>query len=258
MRSRLFPSTGRCIRTRSRRPTAPGYAGKERHDGKAYDVMRVDDYGLMFDDTGHVLGKLISGFGNRITPPVVMIYSYDVTPSDARVRSDAADSAARRIPGENLSACVRRRERQFHPHRLSRIFNENHRAAVIVAGVLTLSAKFATVSGFAILPSTFWRSRRSRIEYRVTVRYRGRAPALTAYARAPPTSQHAAGGVMPSAVANCFIGVPVMTARMRSRVSSGRWVSSARQRPRRQRLFRGVLGVAPVFIVVSSFSSFTS
>ena len=61
------------------------YAGKTTYDGKAYDVMRVDDYGLMFDDTGHVLGKLISGFGNRITPPVVMIYSYDVTPSDARV-----------------------------------------------------------------------------------------------------------------------------------------------------------------------------
>lgn len=91
------PLFGRSFKAGARYP----YAGTATHDGKTYDVMRVEHAGLMFDADGHIANKLISGFGNPMTPPVVMIYTYDVTPPEARLRRVVREGVNRESFGQN-------------------------------------------------------------------------------------------------------------------------------------------------------------
>jgi len=104
------------------------YGGEATYDGRTYHVMKVDQFGIMFDDDGQVLNRIIGGIGQRGMVPVVMIYEFDPIPADAHVARVVVPQVDRAGFGKNFELIftgltadsIRVAYREYSPDNLAR------------------------------------------------------------------------------------------------------------------------------------------
>lgn len=79
-------------------------AGSTIYNGRTYNLMKVDSYGVMFDSDGIVLGKIVSDVDahGRYEHPVIMLYSFTVTPAGAKLAQKISEKPEAGTPAKNF------------------------------------------------------------------------------------------------------------------------------------------------------------